>query len=1130
MASSPVKSDGKLPRISPKEGQTLTPESSLTWCLAHLCEPGSPGRAEHQTVPSKDTDKRSKMHQWRALVAIRTQHIKGDKAGIARFREKGGLKVLLNLLKHPECSRKVLDLALSILANCCTELETRLEVCKFEGINIVVDIMKRNVALETVQNRAARALGNLAMDPESSALIHSAGGVALLLLCVSFAPSSPTVAPPSDSSPKLECAQSAARALLYLSDSPSNRLSLLTQGTLSALAPLIAPEYPPGLRRAALRTLHELTRGCGVECAREVSRSGVLTQLGVMATGESGEHFEELALKTLANVCSQGCLRPLVGSLGVIQRFTEEVKKDPLRSGVFLKALCLCCKEAVNRAKVKENGGLEVLMTFLSSYQNHPLSRFAILACVDFVFDESAMEQLQELGLVPVLVAQLAKLARGEEHAAERADVNAASNMAHNDLLPSSCLESFDFPPPEGFRREEAGREQSSSSFLSLRSWLLSEGLISSEGELLDSSCTDAEWGSLHPSSSSFQTSSPNPDCSPLPKTPPSSSSAFKKSAPPLPPVSSSPSSWSSSDLQTLAASSSVSPSKFSSSQRRRRSHSAASLAKVSLESPLSVPRSGGYHHPYHPEPWTPESPILLLLSRFSHASDPSAALVSSAVMSGLLCYLTQHQDPSSRCFRMLCRLSCNPSCLQALVRTGSVALIRHRLCANEDGSKGRQRQTDRVKTKVKQLGDALLNNLRVQCESGFGSGVLTHVMLSGSESDRKNCALSLPFITSNKSLLKKLLLDCGGLLAALKPLDCAFVDDEEEEESDSDATSQPQYFPLLFGCLSALTGSVKSKPVEKNPNPTPTGASPPPLKKPRLEDSSCPYTSSDFDLVLELDDATRFPANREAVAGAGSEYFRALLRGGFGEEAQCNADKAIRIKDVSAGMLLPPLHYLHGCRFGSDPETGGECQTLNSLVLDGLERAESLSAGGFQKSPLGEAMIGASRFLVLDLQRELEEVFLSLLKSWSDQSNQSNKTHIVKSQPDQKSSAPTLELEVTAPTKKLNGLPEKVEERDASFTGLSGSLDQNTNLSGSNSKEDQSASLTGLVVSLPQLYWFSQHYSYPALGRACLAVLLGFQNRPGPFADCLRRLTREADCTETLKRDLLSLVSAALV
>lgn len=45
-------------------------------------------------------------------------------------------------------------------------------------------------------------------------------------------------------------------------------------------------------------------------------------------------------------------------------------------------------------------------------------------------------------------------------------------------------------------------------------------------------------------------------------------------------------------------------------------------------------------------------------------------------------------------------------------------------------------------------LGVSLLNNLHVQCESGFGSGVLAHVMLSGSDSDKMNCALSLPLIS----------------------------------------------------------------------------------------------------------------------------------------------------------------------------------------------------------------------------------------------------------------------------------------------------------------------------------------------------------------------------------------------
>uniref|UniRef100_G3PK28 Armadillo repeat containing 5 n=1 Tax=Gasterosteus aculeatus aculeatus TaxID=481459 RepID=G3PK28_GASAC len=796
MAASPVQGDGRQSRGASREGHPSSPESSLSWCLAHLSKPGS--GAEHQGH-GREADKRSKVSQWRALVAIRTQHIKGDKAGIARFRTQGGHRPLLDLLKNPECSRKTLDLALSILANCCTELQTRIEIVGKQFLTVTVEILKENMALETVQNRAARALGNLAMDPESSALIHAAGGVPLLLLCVSLSsgPSSPTTAPPKEPCPKLECAQSAARALLYLSDTPPNRLSLLTQGTLTALAPLVAPEYPQGLRRAALRTLHELTRGCGVECAREVSRSGVLAQLGAMATGQCGKPFEELALKTLANMCSQGCLRPFVGSLGVIQKFAEEVKRDPLKSGVFLKALCLCCKEAVNRAKVKESSGLEVLIGFLAAHQSHPLSRLVILACVDFVFDESAMEQLQELGLVPLLVARLVELSKGED-------------LKYGKLKAS---------------------------------WLVAEGLISSEGDLLDSSA-----------------------CVVLtPQTP-----------------------------------------------------------ATTLATPPSAPRPAAYHHPYHPEPWTPESPILLLLSRFSHATDPSAALISAGVMSGLLYYLTQHQDPSSRCFRMLCRLSCNPNCLQALVRTGSVALICHHLCQRGGGYEGEDRQTDRVKAKVKQLGFALLSNLRVQCESGFGSGVVAHVMLSGSESDKMNCALSLPLISSNKSLLKKLLVDSGGLLLFLS-------DWFPSPHSGRTSRLHSLFSSLLIGCLSALTAGFQMDLAKNHPSPGPTQSAgdieafPPPSKRPRLADT-CPYGASSFDLLLLLDDGTRVQASREAVGGGeeeadgvGSEYFRALLRGGFGE-ARRGAEEAIRIKDVSAGVLLPVLHYLHGCRLPIPP------------------------------------------------------------------------------------------------------------------------------------------------------------------------------------------------------------------
>ncbi|XP_070958404.1 armadillo repeat-containing protein 5-like isoform X1 [Oncorhynchus clarkii lewisi] len=1146
--------------------------------------------------------------------------------------------------------------------------------------------------METIQNRAARALGNLAMDPESSTLIHSAGGVPLLLLCVSLAsaPSPPSDDPLEAPSSKLECAQSAARALLYLADTPSNRLLLLTQGSLTALAPLIAPEYPLGLRRAALRTLHELTRSCGVECAREVSRSGVLAQLGVMASGEAAKPFEELALKTLANMCTQGCLRPLVGSLGVIQKFTEEVKKDGLKSGVFLKALCLCCKEAVNRAKVKESGGLEVLIGFLGVHRSHPLDRLVILACVDFVYDEAALEQLQELGIVPLLVARLVELAKGEEPSAGKMDVSLTSTMFASELLSTSCFDSFDFPPPEGNRKEEMGKEHvlGSSSFLSLRSWLVSEGLISSEGDLLDSpGGTEGDWGSLHIPSSSPQTSSTDchsplkclsptrslPSSTPLsaPKSLSQSTPSTSMSSPvqvhmsspsktadlspcvPLPSSTSTPQAQPGSSTSALPSSTippltSVSPSKFSSPPRKRpRVPSTTRSSVVPLDTPPTVSRPQAYHHPYHPEPWAPESPILLLLSRFSHATDPSAALVNSGIISGLLFYLSQHQDPSGRCFRMLCRLSCNPNCLQALVRTGSVALIRHHLVqrgSDPESWGAGERQTDRVKAKVKQLGLALLSNLRVQCESGFGSGVLSHVILSGSESDKLNCALSLPLVNGNKVLLKKLLLDNGGLLLALEPLGCN--EDEEEEDHHtsecrrllSDCLNSPQhvsapqlhslYFSLLIGCLSSLMGCPKTvlakrrcrvlspiKPLSVSQ----TGeASPPPLKKPRLV-NICAYNDSTFDLLFLLDDGSQVSANREAVAGAegtevvGSEYFRALLRGSFGE-AQGRTGEAIPIRDVSQGMLLPVLHYLHGCRLNKDGETAeeqgdeteregrGECQILGSLASEGLgvwrDGAEEPSpeAQSFQKTPLAETMMGACRFLVTELQREVEDLCVSLLScsaknagriadvgkkppSNMDQygsegesadeslANRTSGLELSGSEAQTDSLAPTV---TAGQAESLHGSGlqpcQQTEGRRHSAPGpgqkgisapkTTSGLETCVNPLKSSSASKcckrrsklRSVSNTQKVVDsvqdskggpgrwtlLPQVYWFSQRYSYPGLGRACLSLLLGSQgfSQPRPSslaADCLRRLAREADCTETLKRDLVSLATMAL-
>lgn len=463
----------------------------------------------------------------------------------------------------------------------------------------------------------------------------------------------------------------------------------------------------------------------------------------------------------------------------------------------------------------------------------------------------------------------------------------------------------------------------------------------------------------------------------------------------------------------------------------------------------------------------------------------------------------------------------------------------------------------------------------------------------------------------SNKSLLKKLLLDSGGLLLALQPLGCCNDDVDEDQQGKcgkvlSDWFNLPLtgqisprhslYFSLLFECLSTLMSGVKfefgakdadqatAPPVSKTDR-----SSPPPFKKPRLADA-CPYGISDFDLLLQLDDGTLVPANREAVAGVetsqkvSSEYFRSLLRGGFGESL-ASAEEAIPIKGVSTGMLLPVLHYLHGCcltRECVDGQRRGRCQVLDALVLKGLghHSTEDLE---FQTTPLGETMMGACRFLVTDLQRELEDLCVSLLMSpsykasrkdtlknlvckpaketlESTEDNLVNRTSELeltgdeKDGPGQRKGESSCQQQVDANKGCLDGNVQKASRGDISLDHktistipVSQSEDAPLNEPLSPDNEElmlkpkfvtsaaQDSSEATAAALLPQLYWFSQQYSYPALARACLSLLLGCQGYPQLFSpssvagDCLRRLASEGGCTETVKKDLLSLAAAAL-
>uniref|UniRef100_A0A8C3SFP2 Armadillo repeat containing 5 n=1 Tax=Chelydra serpentina TaxID=8475 RepID=A0A8C3SFP2_CHESE len=436
------------------------PAESLGYCLAQLRGGAEPGLG-------------------RALLALRTRHIK-QPGGIERFRARGGLGPLLGLLAGALRPRRTLDLALSILGNCCTEAGSRAQVRELGGIPSLVMILK-SLGVESIYNRTARALGNLAIDVANLRAIHDAGAVPPLVQVLA-------------SSQDSECLQSVIRALRNLGATPAHRLALAQQGAVRAISErLAASPDDPALAAAAARALLELTKGCSRDCAEQLSLGGGVAPLVALA-GHGKRAVREAAVAALSNLCLQGMLRPAVGNAGGVAVLVGELQR---RHGAgaagavlqpLVRALCLLCREAMNRSRVREAGGLPLLLALLQDGRQRGCHARVVVAFLAFFYDQEALELLQAGGLVALLVGRLDKEAEGESE-----DERDAA--------------SFDFPP-EG-RRESGAPEGESPSFQRLRSWLLSEGYITSPGDLSPQWSPD---GSLSPT---LDKSRPPPDTAP---------------------------------------------------------------------------------------------------------------------------------------------------------------------------------------------------------------------------------------------------------------------------------------------------------------------------------------------------------------------------------------------------------------------------------------------------------------------------------------------------------------------------------------------------------------------------------------------------------------------------------------
>nr|CAD7446919.1 unnamed protein product [Timema bartmani] len=149
----------------------------------------------------------------------------------------------------------------------------------------------------------------------------------------------------------------------------------------------------------------------------------------------SVDHVKSEALQSLVNLCHVPLFRPFLGQAGVVALIVAEINQRPdssiqddslckwckaqeetINQGSgsecshvdpwhqsLLEALYQLCRESVNRARVREEGGLALLLCAL----RRSLHGGVLAALVHFLYDEPSLELMVQDGLVGVLATHL---------------------------------------------------------------------------------------------------------------------------------------------------------------------------------------------------------------------------------------------------------------------------------------------------------------------------------------------------------------------------------------------------------------------------------------------------------------------------------------------------------------------------------------------------------------------------------------------------------------------------------------------------------------------------------------------------------------------------------------------------
>ncbi|CAK9809483.1 Armadillo repeat-containing protein 5 [Anthophora plagiata] len=328
--------------------------------------------------------------------------LKTDSKCYKQFAKDGGLGILVNLLHYHNV--KILNMTLSILANACMNSDAREKVKGSKIANRVVSILKHIKLGNTLQCRACRLIGNLSECDWHAKSLCEAGVIQALVDLLHL-------------DTNMQTYLMGVRAIRNIwSMHEGSREEILESGIIRRVTGFLVSakekletntkylELIETCLKAACAFLATLDPRVGEQMRGEKDIQGYRCII------QCCDMNNKMAIKCLYNLCQIAEFRPILGNSGAIESLIVLIKDRSELSKETLVSLCLFCREAVNRARVRMGSGLELMLSLLKDPTDEKYHPILLHALAQFVYDDPSIVIMVKNGLLDILVARLKKM------------------------------------------------------------------------------------------------------------------------------------------------------------------------------------------------------------------------------------------------------------------------------------------------------------------------------------------------------------------------------------------------------------------------------------------------------------------------------------------------------------------------------------------------------------------------------------------------------------------------------------------------------------------------------------------------------------------------------------------------